>query len=593
MKLGKFIDGDFLFLRLRMDNLSRSTAIFIGFCLAVLLLVFLQVEDQTVNFIIKGIVIGGLAWIIYLYYQYLGEAGQNGSHSQQDDLENLTDLHSQYTIAQTHYASLQELIFSMVKAMNNEFEVGMYMMNPTSQNFDLQNGTVADFEKTVSFNNTIVKKCIDHKTAATCHQKDYLDAWQEIFGNQNWRGSECVVGQTLSFKDKPVGLILVKSDHFSDINPKDQVIIEYLGNMVSLSMEELDSLEKSVVGNNNKLRILDLINELNFKQDEPMILNKFRHLIRSFFNYDCLTISSLDETNLKASIKLLDGIQTDLPQENEFNIHGTLHGLPYSENKIINELNWAEKYSNLARFKAGDTHDPEFKSILGIPVFIDDEIWGCIMIERSQPIRFTKDDEKIITLVARILGAAILWLNEYQKIYQDAIRDGLTGLLNHKTFMERALEEIERARRFQHHLVFLMYDLDKFKRVNDTLGHPYGDYVIKTTAQIMKDNVRTIDVVARYGGEEFAIVLVNTTQEMALIVAQRIVDTIANHPFSMGGDDIKMTISSGLCEYPNDSDQLSNLIEFADQCLYETKKGGGNGVTVYGGGKKISDDKTT
>jgi len=80
---------------------------------------------------------------------------------------------------------------------------------------------------------------------------------------------------------------------------------------------------------------------------------------------------------------------------------------------------------------------------------------------------------------------------------------------------------------------------------------------------------------------------------MALIVAQRIVDTIANHQFSMGGDDIKMTISSGLCEYPNDSDQLSNLIEFADQCLYETKKGGGNGVTVYRDGKKISDDKTT
>ena len=66
-----------------------------------------------------------------------------------------------------------------------------------------------------------------------------------------------------------------------------------------------------------------------------------------------------------------------------------------------------------------------------------------------------KDDEKIILLIARVLGAAIFWMNEYQKIYQDAIQDGLTGLLNHKTFMERASEEIERARRFQHHLVFL------------------------------------------------------------------------------------------------------------------------------------------
>ena len=73
-----------------------------------------------------------------------------------------------------------------------------------------------------------------------------------------------------------------------------------------------------------------------------------------------------------------------------------------------------------------------------------------------------------------------------------------------------------------------MYDLDKFKRINDTLGHPYGDYVIRTTAKIIKDNVRSIDLVARYGGEEFAVVLVNTTTEAAMTVAQRIVDNIAD-----------------------------------------------------------------
>ena len=244
-------------------------------------------------------------------------------------------------------------------------------------------------------------------------------------------------------------------------------------------------------------------------------------------------------------------------------------------------MNWSKKYSNLSRFKAGDTDEYRSDSVLGVPILIEKDIWGCIIIERSRSVRFSKDDETLLILIARILGAAIFWVNEYQKIYQNAIRDGLTGLLNHKTFMERASDEIQRARRFQHDLVFLMYDLDKFKRVNDTLGHPYGDYVIETTAQIMKDNVRTIDVVARYGGEEFAIVLVNTTQEMAMVVAQRIVDNIANHEFSMDGTDINMTISSGLCEYPKDSEELSDLISFADISLYSTKKRGGNGVTIY------------
>ena len=79
----------------------------------------------------------------------------------------------------------------------------------------------------------------------------------------------------------------------------------------------------------------------------------------------------------------------------------------------------------------------------------------------------------------------------------------------------------------------MIFDLDKFKNINDTLGHQYGDYIIQTCSKIMKDNVRAVDVVARYGGEEFAIILINTSVMMSNIVAQRIVDTIANYPFKM------------------------------------------------------------
>ena len=104
---------------------------------------------------------------------------------------------------------------------------------------------------------------------------------------------------------------------------------------------------------------------------------------------------------------------------------------------------------------------------------------------------------------------------------------------------------------------------------------------MKTTAKIIKDNVRSIDLVARYGGEEFTVVLVNTNKEAATTVAKRIVQNIKDYNFSMNGEEVDMTISCGLSEYPKDSDTLKDLIQFADEGLYKTKENGGNDVTIY------------
>ena len=145
-----------------------------------------------------------------------------------------------------------------------------------------------------------------------------------------------------------------------------------------------------------------------------------------------------------------------------------------------------------------------------------------------------KREVKNLEKVGRILGSSLEWVNEYNKIYENATHDGLSGLLNHQTFKERFNDEIKRAERFQHKMSIMIFDLDKFKNINDTLGHQYGDYIIQTCSKIMKDNVRAVDVVARYGGEEFAIILINTSVMMSNIVAQRIVDTIANYPFQDG-----------------------------------------------------------
>ena len=179
--------------------------------------------------------------------------------------------------------------------------------------------------------------------------------------------------------------------------------------------------------------------------------------------------------------------------------------------------NWKTSYPNIVRFKSTESENQNYRSVMASPVIIEGESRGSIVLERLSERPFTNSELKDLELIGQVLGSALHWRYEYKKIHTNATHDGLSGLLNHQTFKERFNDEIQRAARFQQKMAVMMFDLDKFKKVNDTLGHQYGDYVIQTVAKIMIDNVRAVDVVARYGGEEFAIILINTTAAMSNI----------------------------------------------------------------------------
>ena len=557
-----------------MNKSSISTFIFLGFCLNIFLLIFLPDGSNTVNLIIRLSGVIGLSWLIYFYFQYLGiESSPN--HKKNNFAYQLIDIDNS---AKDQFSDLIDLAFTTIKDINIDFEPAIYFIEPDSKGYILKDSTSKQFASQLSKENSIVTKILSSNDISILYQKDNPEQWNNLFANGSWRGSECVIIQPLLFNENTAGFIIVQSNHFSDINAKDQLLIKHLSDIISLSIKDLDILDKTIERRKDQSRIFDLLTQINLGHSETEILNKFRNLLHYFFNYDCLTISKIDESEKKAIIKLIDGVKRDLPEQNDFNINGTINGLPYTKNTLINSSN--NKF-NLFRFSSSEKSTDSKNNFIGASMLINEKLWGAIMIERFSDQIFNENDEKLLLLIVRAMEASMQWYTEYQNMYENAIKDGLTGLLNHKTFMDRAMEEIERARRFQHHLVFLMYDLDKFKRINDTLGHPYGDYVINTTAKIIKDNVRSIDLVSRYGGEEFAVVLVNTTTEAAMTVAQRIVDNIADYNFIMETKEVNMTISSGLSEYPNDSDQLKDLIQYADESLYKTKDNGGNGVTVY------------
>jgi len=356
-----------------------------------------------------------------------------------------------------------------------------------------------------------------------------------------------------------------------------------LSKLFSDGMDQIEKIEKLSMDSYFFERIAQMVSSIDIRPDDDHLWDGINNLCRSLFSYDKLTLSVLEKDSNEATVKLVDGMTDDMNAGKTFNIQTTLHGRPIREATTINSSYWENDYQDSGRFKPGDSNDFHFMSILAVPIKINGETRGSLALEQLSTKGFSKTDQHLLEFFAINLEGILSWIEEYQELHQSAIHDGLTKLLNHAAFKDQFEVEISRASRFNQHMTLVMLDLDKFKRVNDSYGHLYGDYVLKTVSDLIKKSVRTIDIVGRYGGEEFAILLINTDKHSALPVSKRIVDSIGDYAFSKDGIETTLTISAGMSEFPTDADQIKDLIEKADRAMYETKAKGGNGVTIFGG----------
>jgi len=170
-----------------------------------------------------------------------------------------------------------------------------------------------------------------------------------------------------------------------------------------------------------------------------------------------------------------------------------------------------------------------------------------------------------------------------EKLAEMSTRDGLTGLYNHRYFMEVLEREVARAKRYNNFLVLSMLDIDHFKPVNDTYGHPAGDRVLSELSTMLKEYTRKSDLACRYGGEEFAVILPNAHSEEARIVCERFRERVAKHVVNYDNSQFNISVSIGLASFDHATpDTPFDLIARADQSLYQAKAEGRNRVRIYG-----------
>lgn len=166
-----------------------------------------------------------------------------------------------------------------------------------------------------------------------------------------------------------------------------------------------------------------------------------------------------------------------------------------------------------------------------------------------------------------------------KEIHMLATTDSLTGIANRREFTRILADEVARAKRYATPLSLTMYDLDYFKRVNDTHGHDVGDYVLQAVTAMVKENIRSVDVVARWGGEEFMVLMPQTDMQGAEIAAEKLRLSIAGHQFDKVG---KLTVSFGVTEFVP-QDDLNSLLKRVDDALYRAKEKGRNRVEIMSG----------
>jgi diguanylate cyclase (GGDEF)-like protein len=383
------------------------------------------------------------------------------------------------------------------------------------------------------------------------------------------RPAKSLIATPVLLGNKPAGaMVAMNPDREFAFEQRDLDVLVTAAGQVSVAVENA-RLFTEEQRRSRQLAFLNNISRTAISSDDPVhMLGQIVGEIQKNFSFDHIGIGLLDYGTKEIEIKAEAGVTA----------HAMGKRIPLG-NGILGRVARTGERALVQNAVQGQLQGilPESRGVLCIPITYGETLLGVLNVESRNENAFTPQDVLILNTLADLLATALHNAFVFQKLQQQSITDGLTGIKTRRFFWEALSAEWKRASRSGRPFSVVLIDLDKFKEVNDTMGHFEGDLVLARVGRLLEQKSRQSNVVARYGGDEFIILMPETGPDQAQVLAERLRQWIASDPML---SEHKITGSFGVASFPTHGFSIEDVIRVADAGMYVSKRSGGNLVST-------------
>jgi diguanylate cyclase (GGDEF)-like protein len=383
------------------------------------------------------------------------------------------------------------------------------------------------------------------------------------------RPARCLIAAPVFLGNKPAGVMVAMNPEREFVfEQRDLDVLVTAAGQVSVAVENA-RLFAEEQRRSRQLAFLNNISRTAISSDDPVhMLDEIASEIQKNFSFDHIGIGLLDYGTKEIEIKAEAGATAKAMGRRIPLGTGILGRVARTGERALVQNALPGNLTGIL---------PDSRGVLCIPITYGEMLLGVLNIESRNENAFSPQDVLILNTLADLLATALHNAFVFQKLQQQSITDGLTGIKTRRFFWEGLSAEWKRASRSGRPFSVVLVDLDKFKEVNDTMGHFEGDLVLARVGRLLEQKSRQSNVVARYGGDEFIILMPETGAEQAQVLAERLRQWIAGDPMLC---EHNVTGSFGVASFPMHGFSIEDIIRVADAGMYVSKRSGGNMVST-------------